>query len=210
MDAETDLPAPNHHAHYPGLSGVGGVVAALSMAFGRGEMAAAARDLVDLRPGDRLVDVGCGPGAAARAAAAFGAQVTGVDPLPVMLRTARLLDPRRRAEWRRGVAEDLPLPSASADAAWTLASVHHWPDVPRGIAEVHRVLVGGGRFVAIERRIDDTGAAGLASHGWTRAQAASFAAMCEAAGFVDVEVGERAVGSNHHLAVVARSAMIGG
>jgi SAM-dependent methyltransferase len=96
------------------------------------------------------------------------------------------------------------VPDDWATVAWTLASVHHWPDVDRGIAEARRALAPGGRFVAIERRITDTAADGLASHGWTDGQAASFARRCCDAGFVDAEVVDRTIGSSHLLAVVAR------
>jgi SAM-dependent methyltransferase len=65
--------------------------------------------------------------------------------------------------------------------------VHHWHDLEAGLAEVRRVLAPGGRFVALERRTE-VGADGLASHGWTDAQAAAFAEACRAAGFVDVRL----------------------
>jgi ubiquinone/menaquinone biosynthesis C-methylase UbiE len=64
---------------------------------------------------------------------------------------------------------------------WSLATVHHWPDIDAGLGEVGRVLAPGGRFVAIERHVVDD-AHGLASHGWTRAQADTFAARCDALG----------------------------
>ena len=70
---------------------------------------------------------------------------------------------------------------------WSVATVHHWADVTAGLAEVARVLAPGGRFVVIERRVQP-GATGLASHGWTDEQAASFAAYCRSAGFDDVRV----------------------
>ena len=89
--------APNHHADYPGFAGVAGLVAALSMAVGRKGDAELAVRLSGMGPGDTVVDIGCGPGVAARYAARLGATVTGVDPAPVMLRVARLLT-RRRAE----------------------------------------------------------------------------------------------------------------
>ena len=65
--------------------------------------------------------------------------------------------------------------------------MHHWRDLEAGLAEVTRVLAPGGRFVALER-LTDEGADGLASHGWTQAQAEAFADACRAAGFVDVRV----------------------
>jgi hypothetical protein len=46
-------------------------------------------------------------------------------------------------------------------------------------------LVPGGRLLVAERRISE-GATGLASHGWTDAQAASFAAHLTHAGFSDI------------------------
>ncbi len=70
---------------------------------------------------------------------------------------------------------------------WSVATVHHWADVAAGLAEVRRVLAPGGRFFAVERRVRP-GATGLASHGWTDQQAASFAACCRAAGLDDVHI----------------------
>ena len=54
------------------------------------------------------------------------------------------------------------------------------------MAEAHRVLAPGGRLLVAERRVRE-GATGLASHGWTDAQAASFAAHLTRAGFTDIE-----------------------
>src|SRR5262249_61286548 len=76
--------------HSP-FSGVVGVVAALSMITGRENDARLAEKLSGLAPGEVVVDIGCGPGAAVRRAARLGATAIGVDPAPVMLRTARLL-----------------------------------------------------------------------------------------------------------------------
>ncbi|MBV8303159.1 MAG: class I SAM-dependent methyltransferase, partial [Acidimicrobiia bacterium] len=68
---------PNHHANFGGFSGPMGLIAALSMVFGREGDARLAARLSGLEPGDTVVDVGCGPGAAVRHAAALGAAVTG-------------------------------------------------------------------------------------------------------------------------------------
>src|SRR5215472_12141460 len=79
----------NHHADHAGFSGVIGLVTALGMlVMGRG-YARLAVDLASVSDGDRVVDIGCGPGNAVRAAARRGARVAGVDPAPVMLRLAR-------------------------------------------------------------------------------------------------------------------------
>jgi ubiquinone/menaquinone biosynthesis C-methylase UbiE len=201
----TEPEAPNHHADHPGFSGAFGVVAALSMAFGRDDTADVARELAGIGPTDRLVDIGCGPGVAARRAAAAGTTVIGVDPATIMLRVARLRDVRHRVRFLEGRAEHLPVEDNWATVAWTLASVHHWPDVNAGIAEARRVLAPGGRFIAIERRIEDTAATGLASHGWTTGQAATFARLCNDTGFVDADVTVQNVRHGQLLAVIART-----
>lgn len=179
---------PNHHAHHPGFSGLPGLAAALTMVVGRTGDAKLAESLTGLRAGDRLVDLGCGPGAAARYAAGRGAEVTGVDPAPLMLDMARRLTRRRAGvHYAEGAAEQIPRPDASATVVWALATVHHWPALEPALAEIQRVLEPGGRFLAIERRTKP-GAKGLASHGWTPEQAEAFAELCRVAGFVDVAV----------------------
>ena len=103
-------PAPNHHASHPGFSGASGLFAAVSFLFGRDRAAELAIDVAALQPGERLVDVGCGPGVAVHHARSLGATAIGVDPAPVMLRVARA---RWRAtptvQWRLGTAEELPV-----------------------------------------------------------------------------------------------------
>lgn len=179
-------PAVNHHADYPGFAGITGFLAGLTMIVGRGHVARLAADLTNVSREDHVVDVGCGPGTAAREAARRGARVTGVDPALVMLRLAWLLTHRRaNITWLPGVAENLPLAEGSATVLWSIATVHHWSDVGEGLAQARRVLAPGGRLLAIERRVW-AGATGLASHGWTDDQAAAFAAQCRAAGFTEV------------------------
>lgn len=194
---------PNHHADHPGFSGAIGLIAGLTMAVGRGNVARLASDLADVSPGQHVVDVGCGPGTAARLAARRGATVSGVDPAPVMLGLARWLTKGERAvTWVNGTAASLPLGEASADVVWSIATVHHWPEIEPGLSEVRRVLVHGGTFLAIERRIRP-GAKGLASHGWTDEHAAAFAAACHTAGFDRVKVDHHRSGRSTYLAVTA-------
>lgn len=198
-------PAPNHHASHPGFSGLGGMVAAVSFLFGRDHAAHLAVDLSGVGPGDRVVDVGCGPGIAVRQASVVGAEVVGVDPAAVMLRVARARwrsDPA--VDWRIGTAESIPVEDDWASVVWSLSTVHHWADAGAGVDEVHRVLAPGGRLVALERQIHDTGAAGTASHGWTPGQADSFAELCRRRGFTEVTIGSQPGRSGSILSVVAR------
>ena len=156
-------------------------------------------------PDDQVVDVGCGPGVAVRRAAGSAASVVGIDPAPVMLRVARALThgPRSSAvDYLEGAAEALPLPDHSATVVWSLATVHHWQDLGRGLREVRRVLRPSGRLLAIERRVEP-GARGHASHGWTDDQARVFAEECRAAGFADAEVGHHQTGRRRVVSVLA-------
>lgn len=201
MIEETSV--PNHHADHAGFSGPAGLVAALSMIGGRDGDARLAARLSGLGPDDAVVDIGCGPGVAARHAARLGAGVTGVDPAPVMLRVARLLTRSSVAVcYVAGAAEALPVPDDSASIVWSIATVHHWADIDAGLREVRRVLRGGGRLVAIERRTRP-GARGHAGHGWTDDQAQAFAEHCREHGFADVRVERNTIGRRSTVSVIA-------
>ncbi len=175
-------------------------MAGLTMLLGRGALSRLACELTGVGREDRVVDVGCGPGGAVRQAASRGARVTGVDPAPVMLGLARTLTRRPGVAWLEGTAEALPVPEGAATVLWSIATVHHWSDLDTGLAEAGRALAPGGRLLVAERRTRP-GATGLASHGWTDEQAATFADLCLGAGFTDVQTERREAG-RHRLWVV--------
>lgn len=192
---------PNHHAGQGSFSGVAGLIVAATMAVGRRHDADWALELTQPARGAAVVDVGCGPGQAARIAARRGLRVTGVDPSPQMLRMAGWLDRRAGARYLKGAAEAIPIGDGAAAACWSVASVHHWTDVGAGVAEVYRTLTPGGRFAAIERRTTE-GATGHAGHGWSDAQATAFADLCRAAGFESVTIEHRTVRRRRDLVAV--------
>jgi SAM-dependent methyltransferase len=198
-----DTLAPNHHADHPGFAGLSGLLAALGFTRGRDGDATLAIRLAEIGAGDRLVDVGSVPGVAARKAAALGAKVVAVDPSAMMLRVGRLANRATGLRYAHGSAEALPVADGWATVVWSLATVHHWPDLDAGLHEVRRVLAPGGRFVAIERHVSE-GAHGVASHGWTRAQADAFALECEALGFSATVAEEQGGNRGGALSVVAR------
>jgi ubiquinone/menaquinone biosynthesis C-methylase UbiE len=194
--------APNHHGDHRGSAGLSGLVAAVAFTRGRVADATLAIRLAELRAGDRLVDVGSGPGVAARRAASLGAEVVAVDPAAVMLRVGRLVNRAKGLRYAHGAAQALPVADRWASVVWSLATVHHWPDVDAALGEIGRVLAPDGRFVAIERHVADR-AHGPASHGWTRAQADAFAARCENFG-LSATVGDHTDGNRGAaLSVVA-------
>jgi SAM-dependent methyltransferase len=202
-----DLPGlpPNHHGEARQFGGMVGYLAGLTMMVGRGRDARLVTRIADLSATDRLVDIGCGPGTAVRIAARRGAETTGVDPSRPMLRLAQLASMLQRgaggSRWLQDGAEHISLPDASTTVCWSLASVHHWPDLHAGVDEVRRVLEPGGRFIALEKRTR-AGAAGHASHGWTSAQAARFAELLTTSDFDDVWVADHDLGRRGVVTVV--------
>jgi ubiquinone/menaquinone biosynthesis C-methylase UbiE len=110
-------------------------------------------DLALIKPGDSVLDVGCGTGEVtllAKKRAASG-NVYGIDPAPEMIAFARRKATRKRLEiaFRVGVIEALPFADSSIDVVTSSLMMHHLPEdlKVRGLAEIHRVLKPGGRLL---------------------------------------------------------------
>src|SRR5262245_10318660 len=101
-------------------------------------------DAVAAGPGVRVLDVACGPGDAAAAAAGRGAVATGVDFAAAMVAQAARLHPD--IVFRDGDAEALPFAEGRFDAVFINFGVLHFAQPDRAIAEAHRILAPGGRF----------------------------------------------------------------
>ena len=104
-------------------------------------------EAVDLRAGERVLDVACGSGNATLAAARRFCPAVGVDYVPSLLDQAR-----RRAEaegldatFQHGDAEDLPFPDESFDVALSVCGAMFAPDQEQTASELFRVLRPGGR-----------------------------------------------------------------
>jgi ubiquinone/menaquinone biosynthesis C-methylase UbiE len=114
-------------------------------------------DLAHLRPGEAVLEVGCGTGSLtnrARARVGPNGSVHGIDPSAEMINVARGKAERAglAIDYRVAGIEALPLPDDSIDAVLSSLMMHHLPtDLKRiGLAEIRRVLKPGGRAVIVD------------------------------------------------------------
>jgi ubiquinone/menaquinone biosynthesis C-methylase UbiE len=105
--------------------------------------------LADPQPGQRLLDVGCGNGAAAlHLSAALGLDVTGVDVDPEQIRDAAAASEGSvHVRFSTADATALPFANGEFDLVFTSKTTHHVPDWQRAVGEMVRVLGAGGRLV---------------------------------------------------------------
>lgn len=112
-----------------------------------GEWAPRVLDAAGVGPGHHVLDVACGTGVLARAAAervGDDGSVTGVDPNPGMLTVAaRLHD---GIDWQEGAGEDLPFEDESFDRSLSQFGLMFFRDRARAIREMLRTLRPGGRL----------------------------------------------------------------
>ena len=108
-------------------------------------------DALGAQPGERILDVGCGPGYyVAETLDRVGAtgSVLGIDLSPPMLAiTERRCAGRANVELREGAATALPVDDASFDAALSVQVFEYVEDTAAGLAELHRAVRPGGRIL---------------------------------------------------------------
>ncbi|WP_026874031.1 class I SAM-dependent methyltransferase [Inquilinus limosus] len=149
-------------------------------------------DLLAPRPGERILDLGCGDGALTAKLAAAGAEVVGADSSAELVAAARALGLDAR------IADGQALPfAAEFDAVFSNAALHWMPKADAVIAGVRRALKPGGRFVgefgghgnvaaivtALVAALNARGLDGAARVPWFFPTPAEYAAKLEAQGF---------------------------
>ena len=104
--------------------------------------------LAQVQPGERALDLACGTGDIAFAAAAKGARVVGLDLTHRMLQLAA--QKSRAAEFVTGDMTSLPFPSQAFDLVTTGYGLRNVPDLNLAIDEIARVLRPGGRLLSLD------------------------------------------------------------
>ena len=110
--------------------------------------------LANVKPGDTVLDVGCGTGnltLTAQSYAGPGGKVFGIDAAPEMIEVAKKKASRSGLEvvFDVGLIEELAFPDATFDVVVNRLAIHHLPDdlKRRGFAEILRVLKPGGHLL---------------------------------------------------------------
>lgn len=129
----------------------------------RGGYLAAVQRVVEearLKPGERVLDVGCGPGSLDRWLARYtgGANpITGIDPSTYLVREARAMVKgeglEETVDFHEGSGDSLPFPDGAFDVAMSFTAMQY-VDADQMIREMMRVIKPGGR-VAVLARGDD-------------------------------------------------------
>lgn len=148
---------------------------------------------MQLRPGERVLDLGCGNGWATRliAQASPGVQAIGVDASPQMIARAEALHSLKiRARYEVGAFEKLDFKDAHFDRIFSMEALYYASDLGVAVRECHRVLKPGGSIETLVDYYEESKASepwakvmGLALH---RLSEAGWRALLEKAGFTHV------------------------
>lgn len=108
--------------------------------------------MAQLRPGATVLDLACGTGDLAFAASARQARVIGLDLTARMIELARERHSAAPGDiaWLVGDMTHLPFGAESVDVVTTGYGLRNVPDLPRALAEIHRVLRPGGRLCSLD------------------------------------------------------------
>ena len=160
-------------------------------------------DLMNVRPGDHVLDVGCGGGMAVKLISqrATDGFVAGVDYSAEMAAqaTKRNADAvaRGKVQVKQGDVGALPYPDATFDKVCGIETFYFWPDPMAGLAEVRRVLKPGGQITiamemsreakaqkpGLQKKFSETFANRSAALGMSIVSGAELVGMLEKAGF---------------------------
>jgi SAM-dependent methyltransferase len=109
-------------------------------------LAAVFMKFAEVEAGDKVLDVGCGPGALTAHLLSIGAEVSAIDPSPPFVEAIGVRFPN--VDVRLGTAEQLPYDTDAFDAALAQLVVHFMADPVAGVRQMARVTRRGGVIAA--------------------------------------------------------------
>ena len=166
-----------------------------SMEHGHGDVVRQVIARMRFKPGDQILDLGCGNGWATRllAKSAAGASAVGVDVAPAMVaRAEELTSYTIRAKYEIARFEELPFKDASFDRVFSMEAIYYSVDLERTLAEVVRVMKPG----ATADFVVDCFAESPSTRAWSAIvglpmhclSESEWRARLEAAGFASIEI----------------------
>src|SRR5437667_939663 len=111
-------------------------------------LARACLDFAGIRPGQRVMNVGCGTGVITAAAADLGATAVGFDISRPYIDFARRERSRPKASYELGDAHHIRQPDSSFDAALSTLALAVIPDAEPVIKEMRRITRHGGTIAS--------------------------------------------------------------
>jgi demethylmenaquinone methyltransferase/2-methoxy-6-polyprenyl-1,4-benzoquinol methylase len=164
---------------------------------------------LDIQPGDRVLDVGCGTGFATEALLGYTDDVHGVDQsMHQMEKAFAKFGKRDRVNFYRGDAERLPFADGAFDVIWSSGSIEYWPNPVDALEEFRRVVKPGNRVLVVGPDQPKTGVMQRVADAimlfYDEGEADR---MFDEAGFVDVEhhVQQARPGSPRAITTIARA-----
>lgn len=152
-------------------------------------------DLLAPAPGERIGEIGFGPGRTLGLLAAAGAEVVGVEVSPTMLAVATRRNAGPVADGtmalHQGDGTTLPWPDDDLDAVLSVHTFHFWPDPAATLADIARVLRPGSRLVLTAPADDHPLPARFDTDVYRVSSLADATDVLRTAGFVDVRVERR-------------------
>lgn len=154
--------------------------------------------LAQVKPGDSVLEVGCGTGTltleAKRQVGASG-KVCGIDVLPGMIENSRRKAAQANLDitFQLGGIDDIPFPADRFDAVMCSFMIFHMSEAVRrkGITEIYRVLKPGGRLLVLDMAIPPQPLPGAIARlmfgGMMQHDLRELIPLMEAAGFSNVE-----------------------
>ncbi len=195
-------------------SGILGSLLARVMAVETAAENAAALELLEIQPTDRVLELGFGHGRTiARAArAAYAGFVAGVDWSQRMVQVATRYNRRLigdgRAELKRSLSSQLPYPDRGFDKVYAVHTIYFWTAPSEDLREIARVMKLGARLVLAFRPRDASTSAAFPDGIYKHYAPEEVQTLLEDAGFEDVQTIDRLISRRAISFTVARRAAV--